>query len=144
MRIAVCNDTHDFRVAGDIFRQILNTLTFGNTLGNTLDVGVDAVGGDLLCLPLAVHIVVVSVDLRPDASVDRQVGQLIAAVVDVHFTQCLFFGRCSKGGCGEHSQHRNQNEKQGNNPFLHQITSLKYGFGEKKSGMLLHTAFARL
>ena len=24
------------------------------------------------------------------------------------------------------------------------VTSLKYGFGEKKSGMLLHTAFARL
>jgi hypothetical protein len=82
--------------------------------------------------------------MKPDASVDGQIGQPVAAIVNVHLAQCLFFGCCGKGGCGEHSQHRNQNEKQGNNPFLHQITSLKYGFGEKKSGMLLHTAFARL
>ena len=144
MRIAVCNDTHDLRIAGNFIGQIFNALAFGYALGNALGVGVDAVGGDFLCLPLAVHIVIVSVDLLTDASVDGQIGQPVAAIVNVHLAQCLFFGSCGKGGCGEHSQHRNQNEKQGNNPFLHQITSLKYGFGEKKSGMLLHTAFARL
>ena len=144
VRIAVCNDTHDLGIAGNILSQIFNALAFGYALGNTLGVGVDAVGGDFLCLPLAVHIVIVSVDLLTDASVDGQIGQPVAAIVNVHLAQCLFFGCCGKGGCGEHSQHRNQNEKQGNNPFLHQITSLKYGFGEKKSGMLLHTAFARL
>ena len=136
MRVAVCNDTHDLGIAGNFLGQIFNAFALRNGLGNTLRVGVDAVGGDFFCLPLAVHIVVVSVDLLTDTSVDGQIGQPVAAIVNVHLAQCLFFGRCGKGGCGEHSQHRNQNEKQGNNPFLHQITSLKYGFGEKKSGML--------
>ena len=144
MRVAVCNDTHDLGIAGNFLGQIFNAFALFHALGDTFRVGVDAVGGDFFCLPLAVHIVVVSVDLLTDASVDGQIGQPVAAIVNVHLAQCLFFGCCGKGGCGEHSQHRNQNEKQGNNPFLHQITSLKYGFGEKKSGMLLHTAFARL
>ena len=144
MRVAVCNDTHDLGIAGNFLGQIFNAFALFHALGDTLRVGVDAVGGDFFCLSLAVHIVVVSVDLLTDTSVDGQIGQPVAAIVNVHLAQCLFFGCCGKGGCGEHSQHRNQNEKQGNNPFLHQITSLKYGFGEKESGMLLHTAFARL
>ena len=85
VRVAVCNDTHDLGIAGNFLGQIFNAFALLHALGDTLRVGVDAVGGDFFCLPLAVHIVVVSVDLLTDTSVDGQIGQPVAAIVNVHF-----------------------------------------------------------
>ena len=119
MGIAVGDDAHDLGICADLFGKILDAFTLGHGLGNALGIGIDAIGGDLLGIAVAVHIVVIGVDQLTDPAVDGQVTQLLTTVIDVHFAKC-FLDRIGGGGnAGEHPQQHHDREKHRKDSFLH-------------------------
>ena len=124
--VAVGDDAHHLGVAGPFVCKILDTLPNAHRLRNALDVGVHAVGWDLFHLSLGVLILKIGIFLGPNPAIDGQVGQLIAAVVDVHLAQCFLLRVGGKGSGGKDAQDRHKGQKQRQDTFFHKA-SFKIG-----------------
>ena len=119
MGIAICNDAHDFGITADFVGEVLDALTGSNSLRYTLDIGVDAVRRDFFRLTAAIHIVVVGIDQLTHSAVDRQVTELLLAVVDVDFSKRLFDRTGCQSYAWKHTKHHDNCEKHRNNSFFH-------------------------
>ena len=62
LRIAVCDDADDFRIAADLLGEILDALTLGYRLRHPGNVGIDTICRNLFGVAVAIHIVVVGVN----------------------------------------------------------------------------------
>ena len=111
MGIAICNDAHDFGITADFVGEVLDALTGSNSLRYTLDIGVDAVRRDFFRLTVAIHIVVVGIDQLTHSAVDRQVTELLLAVVDVDFSKRLFDRTGCQSCVWKHTKHHDNCEK---------------------------------
>ena len=88
--IAVGDDAHHLGITGLFLGQILDALAGSHALRDAFGIGVDAISRDLTNTAIAVHMIVIRIDLGADAAVDGQIGHLCAAVVNIHLAQRLF------------------------------------------------------
>ena len=119
-RIAVCDDTHDFGIAGLFRSGVLDGFSLGNRLGHPVFIGVNAVCGDLLDGSIFTDIVVVGVALALHFPVHHQIGKGITAAVNIHLTQCLLLSIGGKSR-GDHAQGHHKGHKHGDKAFFHDI-----------------------
>ena len=84
MRIAVSNDTHDFRIAAGFVGDVFDTLAGIYRLRYALCRRIDAVGRDFLDRAASRLKVEVGIGLGTDNAVHAEVGHFIAAVGDIH------------------------------------------------------------
>ena len=101
MRIAVSNNTHDFRIAAGFVGDVFDTLAGIYRLRHALCRRIDAVGRDFLERAAGRLEIEVGVGLGADNAVHAEVGHFIAAVGDVDLTQ-----RTVDGAAGGRSKAR--------------------------------------
>ena len=120
MRIAVSNDTHDFRVTAGFVGNVFDTLAGIYRLRHALRRRVDAVGRDFLERAAGRLKVEVSVGLGTDSAVHAEIGHFIAAVGDVDLTQRTVDGAASgrSKACAK-AQHSGNTQKYRYQSFSH-------------------------
>ena len=140
--IPVGDDTHDLRIVALFLGDVFDTLAGAYRLRHTRCIRIDAVRGDLLRPAVGIHMVEIGIDQLTDAPVDGEVGELLFSVVDIDLAQSLLLAADGKGRNGEHPQHHYQCKEHGNQSFFHVHFLLLLILGNRKGGMLLHTARA--
>ena len=128
MGISVGDNTDDFRIATDLFSQVLDALPFCHSLGHALGVGIDTVRRDLLRLAVTVYVVVVGINEISDTTIDGQIGQVCSTIVDVHFAQRFLHGTCSEGRSGDHAEDHDDGEQHTHYACFHDILFLHLDF----------------
>ena len=140
--IAVGDDTHDLRIVALFLGDVFDALAGAYRLRHTCCIRIDAVGRNLLVFSVGIHMVEIGVDQLTDSPVDGEVGELLLSVVNIDFAQGFLLAAGGKGRDGEHPQHHYQRKEHGNQSFFHVHFLLLLILGNRKGGMLLHTARA--
>ena len=109
MRIAVSNDTHDFRVAAGFVGDVLDTLAGIYRLRYALCCRIDAVGRDFLVRAAGRLKVELGIGLCTDNTVHAEVRHFITAIGDIHLTQ-----RTADGAAGGRSKACAKTQHSGN------------------------------
>lgn len=123
-RIAICDNAHDFGVAGLFFRKIFNAFPNTNGLRDTGGRWIHTVCGNFFDHALGVLVLVIGVDHSLHSAINGQIGQLRAAVININLAQGFFYATGSRGKAGTEAQQGSDAQQKCNQSPCHGMTSL--------------------
>ena len=130
--ISIAHNAHDLGVCGLILCQVFDGLPGAHRLGNTICGGVDTVGRDLLHLTCACSEIEIHIIQFLNSPVNRQIGQLLAAVVNINFTQCFPRRICCQCCSWKHPDQGDHKQQKRRQSFCFHNLLLFFEFWHKK------------
>ena len=111
--VAVGDDTHHLGIAGFFLGQIFDALTGAHGLGHAVLIWIHTVRRRFLGSPVVGLVKKIGINLLADRAVDREIPQLVVAVIDVDLAQCSLHAVGGKGPGGQQAQGDDKSQEQG-------------------------------
>ena len=111
--VAIGNDAHHLGIAGLFLGQIFDALTGAHGLRHAVLIWIHTVRRRLLGSPVVGLVKKIGINLLANRAVDREIPQLVVAVIDIDLTQRGLYAVGGKGSGGQQAQGDDKSQEQG-------------------------------